>query len=251
MQNTKGVTAVDRALSILRAFTLDSPSQTLHELAQRTGLYKSTILRLLESLIRNGCVVQLEDGSYQLGSMLFRWGSLYQASLRVDEHVKPIMRRIVAETGEDVSFFRRVGDSRVCLFNEPSPQAMRIHLHAGDLLPLASGAGGRVLELFDPAEPKMPRSPVIATFGDREPDIAALAIPIFGPGDTLEGSLTVSGPVSRFTSKVIPLIARSLVSAGTDLTIRLGGDASRLHQYDGTIIDVSRVHVGPAHFPSQ
>jgi DNA-binding IclR family transcriptional regulator len=243
-----GVSAVDRALSILNAFTLDEPSLSLHELANRTGLYKSTILRLIESLARNGCIIQLDDGRYQLGSMLFRWGSVYQASLRIEDHAKTIMRRIVAETGEGVAFFRRVGKARVCLFYEPSPQTVRLHIRVGDLLPLESGAGGRVLELFDPARKDVPASPLIATFGDREPDIAALSVPVFGHGGSLEGSLTVSGPLSRFTDEALAPISKSLIAGAIELTRRLGGDTSRLVS-DGVVLDYSqtkRVRVAAA-----
>jgi hypothetical protein len=41
-----GVAAVDRALSIMCAFTTSDTSLSLHEIAARTDLYKSTILRL-------------------------------------------------------------------------------------------------------------------------------------------------------------------------------------------------------------
>jgi DNA-binding IclR family transcriptional regulator len=233
-----GVTAVDRALSIFKAFRIDDRSLTLHELANRTGLYKSTILRLLESLMRNGCIEQLEDGSYQLGSMLFHWGSIYRASLRLEDHIQPVLRRIVAETGEDVTFFRRVGDARVCLFNVPSPQAIRVHLRTGDLLPLNSGAGGRVLQLFDPTNMAPPSSPLIATFGDREPDIAAVGVPVFGTGDSLQGSITVSGPLFRFTEQALSVISKALIDGAVELTRRFGGDASRLIS-DGVILDYS------------
>ena len=48
MSDESGVAAVDRALSIVDALTEDKV--TLAEIAKRTGLYKSTVLRLLKSL---------------------------------------------------------------------------------------------------------------------------------------------------------------------------------------------------------
>ena len=44
-----GLAAVERALSILEAFGEADDELTLAELAKRTGLYKSTILRLSKS----------------------------------------------------------------------------------------------------------------------------------------------------------------------------------------------------------
>jgi hypothetical protein len=62
-----GVAAVDRALLILSAFREDDAALSLALLARRTGLYKSTILRLLQSLLRAGYVVRLPDGNYVIG----------------------------------------------------------------------------------------------------------------------------------------------------------------------------------------
>src|SRR4051794_35164429 len=47
-----GVAAVDRALMILDAFEPADESLTLSQLAQRTSFYKSTILRIAQSLMR-------------------------------------------------------------------------------------------------------------------------------------------------------------------------------------------------------
>src|SRR5688572_16846594 len=65
---TEGVAAVERALSILDAFTDQDPQLTLGELAKRTKMYKSTILRLARSLENYGYLVRAEDGVFRLGS---------------------------------------------------------------------------------------------------------------------------------------------------------------------------------------
>ncbi|WP_261984277.1 MULTISPECIES: helix-turn-helix domain-containing protein [Pseudomonas] len=77
-----GVAAVDRAFSILSAFQIDQESLTLAELARRTGLYKSTILRLIASLEKAGFVRRLADGSYSVGPEPLRLSQLDQASFR-------------------------------------------------------------------------------------------------------------------------------------------------------------------------
>jgi DNA-binding IclR family transcriptional regulator len=223
-----GVAAAERAISIMNAFRPNDGPLTLHEVASRTGLYKSTILRLMASLIRHGCIQQLDDGRYALGFLVFHWGSVYQASLRLEHHVQPILRRLGDETGEDASFFKREGDTRVCLFHADSPNALRIHLRVGDILPLDSGAGGKVLLAFDPSRRKTPPAAIIATFGHREPDIAALGAPVFGLNGSLVGALTLSGPVMRFTDDALPGMSKALLNAAVELTRRLGGDAERL-----------------------
>src|SRR5690606_28295211 len=74
---SEGVAAVDRALAILSAFTPADRTITLAELARRTGLYKSTILRLSNSLMSAGFMEKLESGHYRLGAAVFRLGTVY------------------------------------------------------------------------------------------------------------------------------------------------------------------------------
>ena len=66
-----GVSAVNRALAILDAYTVSDTALSLSALASRTGLYKSTILRLLESLQEFNHITRLADGRYALGPALF------------------------------------------------------------------------------------------------------------------------------------------------------------------------------------
>lgn len=233
-----GVAAVERAFAILNAFRTSDTSLSLNEIALRTGMYKSTILRLISTLVQEHCIVRLDDGSYQLGSMLLHWGGLYQASLRLDDHVPPILRRLVQETEEGASFFTREGNLRVCLFRVDSPRSIRDHIRTGDLLPLDRGAAGRVLAGFDrtvtPPE-SFPTNPCIVTVGEREPDIGAISAPVFGPRDSLRGALAISGPAARFSDDHLPGMKQAVLRAAAELTRRLGGDPARLeHQAAGS-----------------
>lgn len=224
-----GVAAVERAIAILNAFRAGDSSLSLNEIARRTKMYKSTILRLLATLVQEHCIVRLDDGSYQLGSMLLHWGGLYQSALRLDDHVPPILRRLVQETEEGASFFTREGNHRVCLFRVDSPRSVRDHIRTGDLVPLDKGAAGRVLMAFDPAitpRSQAPVQPYIITIGEREPDIAAIAAPVFGPQKNLRGALAISGPAARFSAELISAMSVRLLAASADLTRRLGGDAT-------------------------
>jgi len=230
-----GVAAVERAFAILNAFKAGDISLSLHDLAKRTGMYKSTILRLMATLIHEHCIVRLDDGTYQLGSTLLHWGGLYQASLNLDDHVPAVLKRLAQQTGEGASFFTREDKVRVCLFRIDSSKSIRDHVRTGDLLPLDKGAAGRVLVCFDrtltnPSE--FPSRPLIATVGEREPDIAAIAAPVFGAGQSLRGALAVSGPASRFSVDLVPLISEAVMSAAAELTRKLGGDPSIFGKVD-------------------
>ncbi|MDO8299718.1 IclR family transcriptional regulator [Lacisediminimonas sp.] len=235
-EKQSGVAAVERALAILNSFRPGDGSLSLHDIAERTGLYKSTILRLIVTLTQSHCIQRLDDGRYQLGSMLLHWGSMYQSSLRLDDHVLPVLRKLVDQTLEGASFFTREDNVRVCLFRVDSPRMLRDHVRAGDLLPLDKGAAGRVLCTFDrqlqPAG-KMPTSPLVVTIGEREAEIAAVAAPVFGAGGSLRGALAVSGPSTRFDALAIQKISDAVYEAAVDLTRRLGGHPGMLPPYGG------------------
>jgi DNA-binding IclR family transcriptional regulator len=216
--SANGVAAVDRALSLLGAFRDGEAALPLAELAARTGLYKSTILRLLGSLEAARCVERQADGRWALGPMLFRWGSLYARARPVERHLPAVLGALAAESGETASFWLRHGTARLCLARVRGPSPIRDDVGEGDLLPLPQGAGGRVLAAPDPRA-----LGVVATFGERNPETAAVAAAVFGAGGALAGALGVSGPRARIASQEAALRA-TVARAARDLTIRLGGD---------------------------
>lgn len=220
-----GVEAVDRALTILRCFREGDTALSLAELAERTGFYKSTILRLAVSLESGGFLVRRNDKSFALGHELMRLGSLYQRSFQLEPYVRPVLRRLLDLTGESASFFRREEDRRVCLFREDSTHGIRDHIREGDSLTLAAGAAGHVLTLFAPdaTDRSFFAALPVLSFGERDSEIAAAAVPVFSAREGLVGALTVSGPMSRFTPTKIAEIGPALISAGRDLSSVLGG----------------------------
>jgi DNA-binding IclR family transcriptional regulator len=196
-----GVATLDRALSILGAFTTPRPTPTLAEIAAHTRIAKSTVLRMLASLQHAGMVLRLPDGRYALGATVERLQRVRAASVSLESLVMPVLRDLAASTGESASYYVRQGDQRLCLFRVDSPRPVRDHLQAGALLPLHRGAAGRVLLAFSGARGApyagIRRSGVAVLAGDRDAEIAGVAAPVFGPNGELAGALTLSMPVQR------------------------------------------------------
>jgi DNA-binding IclR family transcriptional regulator len=222
------VAAVDRALSVLAAFREGDTVLTLAEMAERTGMYKSTILRLSGSLESRGYLHRVDGSGYRLGPAPMRLASLYQRSFRLGDLVVPVLRGLVDRSGESASFYVREEMVRVCLHRVDSPLSIREHVREGDHLPLDRGAAGRVLLAFsgEPGEvyARVRRRYVTATFGERDRETAAVAAPVFRSGQELAGALSVSGPVYRFSSRIAARLATLVLDAAADLTEALGGD---------------------------
>jgi DNA-binding IclR family transcriptional regulator len=212
-----GVAAVGRALAILGAFREGEAALSLAELAARTGLYKSTILRLLGTLEQARCVERQADARWALGPMLFHWGSLYARAQPVERLLPSVLQALATESGETASFWVRHGDQRLCLARVRAPSPIRDDLAEGVLLALPAGAGGRVLSAPDPRA-----LGVVATFGERNPETAAIACAVFGT-QGLAGALGISGPRERVASRA-EAHRGTVARAAADLTRRLGGD---------------------------
>ncbi|HWI82907.1 IclR family transcriptional regulator [Ramlibacter sp.] len=210
-----GVAAVDRALSLLAAFRGGDLALTLAQLSARTGLYKSTVLRLLASLEHARLLQRLDNGSYALGSEAARLGALHATSFSLDRVVLPVLRELVAATGESAAYHVRQGAARLCLFRVDSPHPVRDHIRAGDLLPLERGTGGRVLTAFDPersatagaADRKLlagiRHRGYMAGSGDRLAEVAGISAPVFHADGRLAAALTLTMPSHRFQERFI------------------------------------------------
>lgn len=220
------VESVERALSILEAWSQENRPLTLNELAQRTGYYRSTILRLAASLQRFGYLQRDAEGYFRLGPSLFRLGALYQQSFNLADHVRPMLARLVDETGETSSFYVRDGDKRICLLRHHSPRIFRHHLEEGAELSLDRGASAHILMAFSD-EPGAFYDAVRAqgffiSEGERDPETLAVAVPVLGPHRRLIGAMGVVGQIGRITPDQRDRMLSHLQTAGRDLSRQLG-----------------------------
>lgn len=219
-----GAAAVDRALSLLAAFRAGSAVQSLAELAERTQLYKSTALRLLASLEHAGLVQRSADGRYALGPEVARLHGVYASAFSLEAVVMPVLRELSAQTRESAAFHVRQGEQRLCLYRVDSPQPVRDHTKAGDLLPLDRGAGGRVLMAFAGARgaryAQIRREQVAVLSGDRVPELAGVSAPVFGAGGELLGAVTLTMPTPRLD----PRFAQAVQGAARRITAAVAGE---------------------------
>lgn len=230
----KGVATLDRALAILAAFTDTQPELALAELSRRTGLYKSTLLRLLVSLQQSGLIGQHADGSYHIGASAIRLANLYQRSIRGAHLISAALTDLVRSTNENANFYVRRGEARVCIYCASSPQAIRQHTLVGDIFPLTRGAAGKVLCAFSDdfksaaALDTVRECFVAVSHGEYIRDLSAVAVAVFGIANRCEGAIAVTGLTSRFTTQRIAQIETALLARAVDLTRALGGDCKPL-----------------------
>lgn len=224
------IAAVERAFSLLEAFGDGIETLTLGELAERTGLYKSTVLRIAQTLERLGYLGRNRDGAYHIGPAPLRLGRLYQAAVRPEDVIVPVLRDLVDRTRESAGFHVRFNDNRLCLYRVDSPELIRDHFRPGDSMPITQGAGGEILLAFGtPRDERFAgvRERMLAVSrGEIAKDMGGMAAPVFNANDELEGSLTLSGVASHFDDEAVARFGPVLLDAARRITAALGGDTS-------------------------
>jgi len=233
-QAESGVAAVDRAFAILSAFNIEQDCLSLAEIARRTGLYKSTILRLIASLEKAGFVRRLSDGRYSVGPEPLRLSQLYQTSFRLRDVIHPLLESITEESGETSSFYVLENGSRVVLFRVEPKRAVRVSVLEGARFPLQAGASGKILRAFtrqgDPTLTEVRERFWACSVGERDPETTAVSVPVFAMGHELKGALTLSGPSDRLLKEHIEHAASILLRNAAIATHALGGSDAELRE---------------------
>ncbi len=231
-EGTVRVIAVTRALALLDAFGSEERMVTLGELGRRTKLHKTTVLRLARTMAAAGYLVQTAEGGWRLGPATGWLGARYHAAFDQSVVIEPLLRQLSGQTGESAAFYVREGNARVCVARVDGSQSIRYHARIGQALAIDRGATGRVLLAFS-GEPgalyeRIRRTGHHVTAGERDPEVASVAFPVFGINQKLIGCVCVSGPLARFTKTAITRHIRALKRAAAQLTYELGSSAAGL-----------------------
>lgn len=225
------IAAVERAFALLEAFNDGIDTLTLSQLADRTGLYKSTVLRIVQTLERLGYLGRTRSGAYHIGPAPLRLGRLYQAAVRPEDIIVPVLRQLVEATHESAGFHVRFKDSRLCLYRVDSPDPIRDHFRPGDLLPISKGAGGLILSAFGedptPTLDHVRERMLGISRGAIALEMGGVAAPVFNAHGELEGAITLSGLASRYDDDAVARFGTLLLEAALRITVALGGDPRR------------------------
>lgn len=222
-EGRKGVEAVDRAFRILKAFDISDRPLTLSTLCERTGLHKSTVLRLTVSLERDELLVRLPDKRFRLGPAVVRLAQVFDAMVALPLIAREPGRRLMEATGLSVTIFVAEGDTRVCVFRLDPPESLRDAIDVSDVRPLDDSAVGQTLRQYATGRPASAIAPIHEL--DRTgSDLATAALPLFGTDGELLGAIAVSGSAARFS--LLGGIESSLLAAAVSIEAEVSRRAS-------------------------
>lgn len=225
----EGVVAVERALALLDTFKPGSEALSLAALAQSSGMHKTTVYRLMNSLERMNYVVRSDRGTYSLGPRVLYLGKLYEQSFHLSTLVEPVLHRLAAAAQESASYYVLHNNQRLCLFRAEPSEGLRETRLPGTSLPLDDAAISHVLRYWQLGEPLFEKSPVLPLFtsGARDEHTAGFATPVFGEGDAFKAALSLTGVRSRLdAARQSGSLDRLQLEAAGELSRKLGASAA-------------------------
>lgn len=151
-RSVPGAQAIARAAHLLRLVTASgSEGASLQNLAQASGLTRSTAHRLLSALRAEGLVDRDETGRWMPGPELFLMGTVAAARYDVTELARDIVRSLAVKTEESAFFSVRRADETVCLLREEGSFPIRSFvLSEGVRFPLGVASAGLAILAFLP-----------------------------------------------------------------------------------------------------
>jgi IclR family pca regulon transcriptional regulator len=138
------VRSVERAFSIVRAFGRETPSLTLSQVAQRTGLTRASARRFLMTLESLGYVGS-EDRQFFLRARILDLGFAYLSSVPVFDIVEAHMEALVQQVQESSSASVLDGTDVIYTLRVPTKRIMSVQIEVGTRLPAYATSMGRVL----------------------------------------------------------------------------------------------------------
>jgi DNA-binding IclR family transcriptional regulator len=225
-----GVTALERGLRILNAFDQRTSVLTLSGVALRTGLNKSTILRLMVSLEGLGFIDRDEEGLYHIGAQAWRVGMLFNSELHLEKLLPSVLDELSAKVDESASFWIPVLTtpvSRLCIFRTEPQRSVRVHTFVGSQMPLEKGGStARMMRAYvDPNhrdDDRLRAERVCTTWAERDPELCGVSSPVFGVDGRFVGVLSISAPIARRDRKWLESMKPIVLAAADKVTSKLG-----------------------------
>jgi IclR family acetate operon transcriptional repressor len=240
------VAALGRSLAILQALAEGGELGT-NELARRTGATASTVSRQLGTLVEARLVEHVpQTGRYRLGIRLVELANTVLVRLDVRTVARPHLEALAAALDETATLSVPGDPDAVTVDFVRSQQYVQGNTRLGRPSIAHATAAGKVMLAFTGRALRPPlraytertivdvarlaeelervrRRGYAEAYEEREPDLNAVAAPVWGSGGELAGIVAVHGPVRRFGRAVARKALPVLLEHTAGVTAALGG----------------------------
>jgi len=140
------ITSVKKALEILKLFHTVVPELTLTEITSRMGLNKSSVYKLVTTMVESGFLEKDRTiNHYRLGLFVLELSSKVVGSDDVRELARPVLEQLSRTTGEIIHLSTLEGADIVYLEKVGQAQPLTVATKLGGRAPAYCSAMGKVL----------------------------------------------------------------------------------------------------------
>jgi len=247
------VQSIDRVIDILEALAEEKGVCGITALSKKTGLHKSTVHRLLNTLLQRG-YIEKEPGNdnYQLGMKILFLGSAILDRMDIRRIAKPFLEELSKLTKEVVHLAILDNGETVYIDKvEGTNSSIRMYSQIGKRGPVHCTGVGKVLLsglsdsevegiLLEKGMEKYTENTItdIAAFKahlkevrqrgyalderEHEEGIRCAAVPIRDLKGRIIAAISVSGPIMRFTEERVKDLISQLIKASEDISYQFG-----------------------------
>jgi DNA-binding IclR family transcriptional regulator len=251
ISHTRLTLTVKHALSVLWAFSHETPSWGVNELGRHLGLNKSMVSRLLATLEERRLVEQdPETEKFRLGVGVLELAGVLLSQLDIRRAAARPMRKLAEATRETVNLAILDGDRVVLIDQVPSPDPVRYVGWIGEREPLYCASPGKVFLAF--ADPDLLQTVLAAGLDAHtettitDPDALqrdleetrrrgfainmaeyvesanGVASPIWRYPRLLAGAVAIAGPAFRLSPERIVQLGDQVRATAIDISLALG-----------------------------
>jgi IclR family transcriptional regulator, KDG regulon repressor len=259
-QPAGGLSTVRNAARLLKVFRSRETDLGVSELSRRLGLGKSTVHRMLTTLVAEGLIEQNpRTGGYRLGIVMFELGQAVRVHMDLHAAVGPVLTELRAQTGESSQVGVLDGHEVVYVDRMESAHSLRLFTDTGRRVPVHCTSSGKVLLAYLPearrqtvlrAAPFTALTPHTITsraqlsadlerirhrgwaeaVNEREIGIASIAAPIRDVSGEVVAAISIGVPLARCNVMALRRLAPVIMEAAEAASRRLGwsGELSSL-----------------------
>ncbi|WP_031515414.1 IclR family transcriptional regulator [Desulfofalx alkaliphila] len=246
------VQALDRAIDILEELSRQPDGLGVTGLGSVLGLHKSTVHRLLNTLMHRGYVEKnISNDKYRLGLKVIELGQSRLENIEIRKEARPFLKNLMKLTNETVHLSMMDNGEIVYIDKVESLNTVRMCSRVGLRAPVHCTAMGKAVVAFWPDEKVrkiikekglvrktnntitdyeklLVEFDLIRKNGyavdneENDPGIRCVAAPVRNYSGEVIASISVSGPSSRITKERIDELASKAMDTALNISRQLG-----------------------------
>lgn len=245
------LSSVKNALRILRSFTMDEPELKISRLAEKLGISKSAVSRLMSTLASEGFVKKdPETQKYRLGVSVLALSNIVTSHMELHKEALPVLHQLVSDTKETAHIAIREGFDLVYLHKVKCKQPIRIFSYIGSRNPLYCTSAGKVILAHQEESfvesivqkglvrhasntitnaddlraclKKVREQGYAFSISELKEGVTSIAAPIRDYTGNVIAAINVVGPNDRISKAKIPWFVQKVVKAGQIISRNMG-----------------------------